>query len=220
MLPEILAVVFGILFVIAAGLAVAAWFLSGSRGKREGQAEVEEKYRQLGKDADRIISDAEKAGAARSRELINEAKAEINSLKQANEKEISGGRLKDVWHSKYQNYTDISGYKIGYHLKFETVDGVVEQTILKPSDGDYVYKYIQVYLYDDVNQEASFYSHIEDKDMTENTMLTTIKLFTSTKIADVISPIELTVFTYNGEEDFKDGMYRGNSKFTTIIKKK
>ena len=88
MLPEILAVVFGILFVIAAGLAVAAWFLSGSRGKREGQAEVEEKYRQLGKDADRIISDAEKAGAARSRELINEAKAEINSLKQANEKEI------------------------------------------------------------------------------------------------------------------------------------
>ena len=40
------------------------------------------------------------------------------------------------------------------------------------------------------------------------------------KINDITSDIELTAFTYLDDNDFLDGNYRGNSKFTTIIKKK
>lgn len=54
----------------------------------------------------------------------------------------------------------------------------------------------------------------------DNTIFTTIKLTTSTKINDITSDIELTAFTYLDDNDFLDGNYRGNSKFTTIIKKK
>ena len=54
----------------------------------------------------------------------------------------------------------------------------------------------------------------------DNTIFTTIKLTASTKINDITSDIELTAFTYLDDNDFLDGNYRGNSKFTTIIKKK
>ena len=54
----------------------------------------------------------------------------------------------------------------------------------------------------------------------DNTIFTTIKLTTSTKINDITSDIELTAFTYLDDNDFLDENYRGNSKFTTIIKKK
>ena len=139
----------------------------------------------------------------------------------SNEKEISNQRLQTVWKSLYDSYTDISDYKIGYHVKFSTTEGDKEQTILKPSDGISVYEYIQVYLYDDIHQTGSWYSHIEDNAMKEDTILTTIKLTTSTKIANVTSDIYLTVFTYNGEEDFdENGNYRGNSTYTTTIRKK
>ena len=78
-----------------------------------------------------------------------------------------------------------------------------------------------VYLYDDIHQTGSWYSHIEDNAMNEDTILTTIKITTSTKINNVTSDIYLTVFTYNGEEDFdENGNYRGNSTYTTTIRKK
>ena len=139
----------------------------------------------------------------------------------SNNKEISNARLQNVWKSLYQNYEGISDYKIGYHLKFDTVDGVVSKTILKPSDGNDIYDYIQIYLYDDIHQDSTWYSHMNDSDINDNTIFTTIKLTTSTKIADITSDIELTAFTYNDIDDFDEyGNYRGISSHTTIIKKK
>lgn len=139
----------------------------------------------------------------------------------ANDKEISNSRLQSVWKSLYQNYENIDDYKIGYHLKFDTLDGPVSKTILKPSDGKDFYDYIQIYLYDDIHQDSAWYSHMNDSDVRENTIFTTIKLTTSTKIAEVTSDIELTVFTYNDMDDFDEsGNYRGVSSHTTIIKKK
>ena len=139
----------------------------------------------------------------------------------SNEEEISNGRLQNVWKSLYQNYSNIDNYKIGYHLEFDTIDGHVSKKILKPSDGNEIYDYIQIYLYDDIHQDSAWYSHITDAEITNSTILTTLKVTMSTKMNQITSDIKLTVFTYNSEDDFDEfGMYRGNSSFTTLIKRK
>ena len=65
--------------------AVIAWFIAYNRGKQN----VETKYERLGKEATKIIEDAEKEGQAQKRDLIKEAKKEIAENKMAMEKEIS-----------------------------------------------------------------------------------------------------------------------------------
>ena len=54
--------------------AVIAWFIAYNRGKQN----VETKYERLGKEATKIIEDAEKEGQAQKRDLIKEAKKEID----------------------------------------------------------------------------------------------------------------------------------------------
>lgn len=58
------------------------------KGVTEGNKQTEDKYHQLGKEAEKIIDDAYKEGEKNKRNLINEAKAEIASLKVAHEKEV------------------------------------------------------------------------------------------------------------------------------------
>ena len=65
--------------------AVIAWFVAYNRGKQN----IETKYERLGKEAAKIIEDAEKEGQAQKRDLIKEAKKEIAENKMAMEKEIS-----------------------------------------------------------------------------------------------------------------------------------
>lgn len=65
--------------------AVIAGFIFFNRGKQN----VEEKYERLGKDAAKIIEDAEKEGQAQKRDLIKEAKKEIAENKQNAERELA-----------------------------------------------------------------------------------------------------------------------------------
>ncbi len=82
---EINAIVFVLLLVIALAVgAVVAWFVAFSKGKQL----VENKFEQLGKDAKKIIEDAEKEGQAQKRDLIKEAKVEISELKAKVEKDM------------------------------------------------------------------------------------------------------------------------------------
>ncbi len=75
-----------LLCVIALAIGgVVAWFIAYNRGKQN----VEAKYERLGKEATKIIEDAEKEGQAQKRDLIKEAKKEIAEYKSATEKEIS-----------------------------------------------------------------------------------------------------------------------------------
>ena len=60
-----------------------------TRGKVEGASETEEKFRALGKQAEKIIEDAKKEGESSKRTLINEAKLEIADLKKNHEKEVN-----------------------------------------------------------------------------------------------------------------------------------
>lgn len=77
------------LALIAIAGPIITWYLALARGKRL----VEEEFRRLGKEADKIIIDAERTGAARQKELISEAKREINTLKQAHEKEVKERKI-------------------------------------------------------------------------------------------------------------------------------
>lgn len=59
-----------------------------SKGVTEGNRQTEDKYYQLGREAEKIIDDAYKEGERNKKSLISEAKAEIASLKAAHEKEV------------------------------------------------------------------------------------------------------------------------------------
>ena len=74
------------------------------------------------------------------------------------------------------------------------------------------------YLYDDyANIGKGFYSHIEDNQYNESTLFTALKIQSSYSCSEIISPITVTVFTYDTEDDFENNEYRGNSKQSFII---
>jgi hypothetical protein len=49
-------------------------------------------------------------------------------------------------------------------------------------------------------------------------MMTSFKVTGGENYDQIISSIEITVFTYNSKDDFdENGKYRGNSKYTAIL---
>lgn len=127
------------------------------------------------------------------------------------------GQQKDLWNQYYVTYSDIDSYKIGYHITFNTNEIHIDKNILVPSDVNSFFDYIQIYLYDDIHQNTSWYSHLKEEEITETTRFTSLKLTASTKIAEITSPITITVFTYH-DKDFDDqGNYRGNSHYQVTL---
>ena len=131
---------------------------------------------------------------------------------------IDGTSFKDTWNKYYNNYEDISNYKIGYNIKFMLYNGtnyeanILEPDIFKFSD------YFYIYLYDDIHQvDGTSYSHLER--MEDNTLITSIKLYAVEGI-DKVESIILSAFTYD-EDAFDDNYnYRGNSLYVIRIKRK
>lgn len=137
-----------------------------------------------------------------------------------NEDQIPGTNFKNLWNNYYQNYTDINSYKIGYLIEFNTAnEGKIKKYIKSPQDTDSIYKYIQLYLYDDVHQDGGWYSHITENEYNNDSILTSIKLTGSTYIDEITSDISLTAFTYDDDDFDENGEYRGISKQTVIIKR-
>ena len=136
------------------------------------------------------------------------------------EESLSGSQ-KNLWNTYYQTYENIDNYKIGYYLSFQVGEEIISKLILKPSDGDGIFDYIQVYLYDDINQDGGFYDHVTDEEVTVETIFSSIKLTASTKIDEIVGPIKLVIFTYDSENDFdENGMYRGNSSYEININRR
>lgn len=137
-----------------------------------------------------------------------------------NEDQIPGTNFKNLWNNYYQNYTDIDSYKIGYLIEFNTAnEGKIKKYIKSPQDTNSIYKYIQVYLYDDIHQDGGWYSHITENEYNNDSILTSIKLTGSTYIDEITSDISLTAFTYDDDDFDENGEYRGISKQTVIIKR-
>ena len=135
------------------------------------------------------------------------------------DEEISGSDFKDTWYKYYNKYEDITKYKIGYNIKFMLDNGEnYSSNFLEPDIFKYS-PYFYVYLYDDINvQDGEIYSHLEE--VSENTIITSIKLYAVDNI-DRVESIILCAFTYDSEDDFdEDGNYRGNSLYVIRIKRK
>jgi hypothetical protein len=132
------------------------------------------------------------------------------------------GRFSTVFMKYWNQYTDIQDYKIGFTLNLKLKSGeTLQKIILGPSDEpDFMWDYIRVYLYDDVHQApGAWYSHLLERQVTDQTLLTSIKLTGNDKTKDIDGNLTLSVFTYNDDADFDpiSGLYRGKSITTVII---
>lgn len=140
------------------------------------------------------------------------------------EEVVNGEDFKSIFDTYYNRYENKEKYKIGYNIKFELKDGrVIDETILNPDDAFYMFPKVQCYLYDDINLiPGRPYYHITQDIMTEDRICSSIKLVGDKESKNIISPIELTVFTFDGEDDFTPitRKYRGNNKYTIYIYKK
>ena len=115
-------------------------------------------------------------------------------------------------------YNTNNNLKIGFNIKFSTEDEDFSYNILNPSNCFEKWEYLLNYLYDDyANRGKSFYSHIEENEYNDSTLFTSIKVQSAGECNKIKDKIELTVFTYDTEDDFLDGEYRGNSSSTLTI---
>lgn len=126
--------------------------------------------------------------------------------------------IKNNFNKYYKQYDNIDNYKIGYSIYYHAEGKEIRKTILDPSTMHSMDPYLYVYLYDDIHQTNNWYSHLEDKDMNEDTLTTSIKLFYAGRPNLIEFPIKLTVFTYKSDDDFNEQKeYRGNSFYTIEI---
>jgi len=134
---------------------------------------------------------------------------------------LTGINFETIFRENWDKQEKSSEYKIGYNIKLQLDSGeVINKNILEPKDLEELLTYIQIYLYDDITfMPNKLYYYLTQEELMPENMLTSIELIGSNEIERVNGPIELTVFTYNGEEDFETntGMYLGNSKFTLKI---
>lgn len=136
-----------------------------------------------------------------------------------NEETVENSSIKYNFNKYYKQYENIDDYKIGFYITYEAEGKKIEKTILDPSTMHSMDPYLYVYLYDDIHQlDGSWYSHLEEKDMNDDTRTTSIKLFFAGRPNLIEFPIKLTAFTYKSEEDFNEqNKYRGNSFYTIEI---
>ena len=124
--------------------------------------------------------------------------------------------FKTLWKEYYNKYTDISDYKIGFEIKVDINGEEQKNIMLNPENQHKIYPYLYAYLYDDIHS-SGYYSHVTMDKVKDNTIYSSIKLYLHKKTNEITSPITLTVFTYKDDNDFIDGTYRGNSKYTITI---
>ena len=146
----------------------------------------------------------------------NETDIATFNIVYTNEKDLGGTNVKNNWKKYYDNYKDIDNYKIGFFIEMDANGEKKESLMLDPSGLYNLAPYLYVYLYDGVHAKGK-YTHLSMDDINDQTIYSSIKLFLYRETKDITSPIKLTVFTYKDENDFKDGYYRGNSKYTITI---
>ena len=135
---------------------------------------------------------------------------------------LDSSNTKSNYQKYYQEYENIDNHKTGFYISFEAEGKTIEHLVLDPTSMHAMTPYLYIYLYDDVNQTpGTYYSHLEPDDMNDSTVISSIKLFLAQQGSKISSPISITVFTYDGIDDFtEDNKYRGNSSYTIEIKTK
>ena len=123
------------------------------------------------------------------------------------------------YYKEWEKYHSTNPMKLGFSLSFSLENGEeVYYNILTPSNTMDKWEYFMAYLYDDYqNRGKGWYSHIEPEEYNENTLFTAIKLQCGGYMNQIHSPVTFQVFTYDSEDDFLEGHYRGNSQHSITI---
>ena len=125
---------------------------------------------------------------------------------------LTGTSFSSMWKQVWAEHEGTEGAKIGFHIAFSLSNGqYISEQLLKPSDSLSFFDYLEIYMYDDIHQTPGvWYTHLEDKDITENTIISSIKLTSGSKISEV-GDITLTAFLYQGDQCFDaEGQYLGS----------
>ena len=136
------------------------------------------------------------------------------------EETIESDYFQNIWLNNAKKYENYEKYKIGWYVDFTLEDGTeYEQIILSPKDVEKFYDYLEIYLYDSANVPIGvWYSHLLEEQMTDKTIMTSMKLTAGSKFESINSPIVVKVFTYDDTEDFDEkGYYRGNSQYLVKV---
>ena len=140
----------------------------------------------------------------------------FNILFTNEEKVTKNGNFKNTWKKYYDEYEDIKDYKIGFELSVDINGETQTNLLLNPKNQHKIYPYLYAYTYDDIHN-SGYYSHVTMDTLKDDTVFSSIKLYLHNKTNEITSPITLTAFTYKDDNDFLDGHYRGNSKYTITI---
>lgn len=112
----------------------------------------------------------------------------------SNEKSLSG-KFGDLWKSSWESFSNTKNVKVGYKLEIHLLSGETFSFDVKtPKDALKHKEYIEVYLYDDIHV-SGWYSHLEEDDMKDETIMTSIKL-TATSKQNEVNKIHLTAYLY------------------------
>ncbi len=123
------------------------------------------------------------------------------------------------WRELWEAFPDAGQCKLGYCMDITLSDGnTVHKVVTKPSDTDSFYNYVEMYLYDDVHQKPNtWYSHLLDTQVTDQTLMTSIKLTAGSQI-HLVKTISVRVFVYAGPEDFDEkGDFIGTHISTAVL---
>ena len=137
----------------------------------------------------------------------------------AQEPLVKGNSFRSIWTGAWDAHGNTENAKIGFRIEFTLDSGeVISTQILKPSDAKSFFDYLEIYLYDDIHQTPGvWYTHLEDRDMKDETIISSIKLTSGSKIGQV-GDIALTAFIYTGPECFDlSGNYIGSVAQTILI---
>ena len=132
---------------------------------------------------------------------------------------FSGNRqdfIKSLWDAIEYDFT------LGIILEYDTEnEGHIKHVIYKPDNTLEYQRYFGVYLYDAIaHKNDKWYSHITKEEFNENSYITSFKLTPGDKINELISPLKISVFTYDSDDDFDEtGNYRGNSIYSIEVTK-
>ncbi len=139
-----------------------------------------------------------------------------------NDEDVGSSNTKNNFKKYYNNYENIDNYKIGFYVTFNANGKKYEKVVLDSDCEFALTPYIYLYLYDDIHQpDNTWYSHVTKEEEKSDTIFSSIKLYLAERYDEIESAITLTVFTYDGEEDFDEqGYYRGKSSHTVIINNK
>lgn len=143
------------------------------------------------------------------------------------EQTIPGRVFKYMWEPVWFTADDSGQYRIGYCVDFvinNSQNGQktnVRKMIFEPKDTLEYKEYMEFYLYDDYHQTPGvWYSHVEQNQYDDETLLTSIKFTAGKNVAAIDGEVALTAFIYDPKANQFDaaGNFTGSSKHTITVR--